>query len=238
MKNLKTGFVGAILIVCAVLLFLQHQAQEKLRAQNEALAQQLAQLQTDNQNLSDRLAAAGDSKSLSDEQLNELLKLRGEVGMLRQQTNELGKLRAAHIDPVQNFQPSEENVSAKEQEKQTAIAKMNDADSYTLGIIMYAHDNQGQIPTNFDQIASYLTNAPSVPTGTNSFELVYHGSLDGLTDPKSVILIQESQEMQTSNGRWIKTYGFADGHSEVQSQPDDSFDAFEQQHTISPPPNQ
>jgi RNA polymerase sigma factor (sigma-70 family) len=236
--KLKLGISALVVAGATTAFVIQHQAQEKLRAENGALTQQIAQLQTDNQSLSNRLAVAGDSKSLSDEQLNELLKLRGEVGMLRQQTNELGKLRASHVNPMQNLQTSGKNASIQEQEKRVAIAKMNDADSYTLGIIMYAHDNQGQIPTNFDQIASYLTNAPSVPTGTNSFDLVYHGSLDGLTGPKSVILIQESQAMQTSSGRWVKTYGFADGHSEVQSQPDDNFDAFEQQHTISPPPNQ
>ena len=48
------------------------------------LTQQLTQLQTDNENLSNRLAAAGNSKPLSDEQMNELLKLRGEVGQLKQ----------------------------------------------------------------------------------------------------------------------------------------------------------
>jgi predicted nuclease with TOPRIM domain len=93
MKNVLLGFAAAIVIVCAAFLFLQHQAQEKLRAENESLAQQFAQLQTDNESLSNRLATVGDSKSLTDEQFNELLKLRGEVGKLRQQTNELGKLR-------------------------------------------------------------------------------------------------------------------------------------------------
>ncbi len=180
---------------------------------------------------------SGDSKKLSDEQFNELLRLRGAVGMLRQQTNQLGKLLASKANQVQYLQPSEENISAQEHEKRVAIAKMNDADSFTLGIIMYAHDNQGQIATNIDQIAPYLTNSTSIPTGTNSFELVYHGSLDGLTDPKSVILIQESLAMQTSSGRWVKTYGFADGHSEVRGEPFDNFDAFEQQHSVPPPKN-
>jgi cell division protein FtsL len=69
----------------------QQQTQNKLRADNESLTQQLAQLQNDNQSLSNSLAAAGDSKSLSDEQLNELLKLRGEVALLRQQKNVLPK---------------------------------------------------------------------------------------------------------------------------------------------------
>ena len=236
-SHIKLAMSALVIAGVTTGLVVQHRAQDKLRAENGSLLQQIAQLQTDNESLSNRLVMSGDSKKLSDEQFNELLRLRGTVGMLRQQTNQLGKLLASKANQVPYLQPSEENVSAQEREKRVAIAKMNDADSLTLGIIMYAHDNQGQIATNIDQIAPYLTNSTSIPTGTNSFELVYRGSLDELTDPKSVILIQESQAMQTPSGRWVKTYGFADGHSEVHGEPFDNFDTFEQQHSVPPPKN-
>ncbi len=236
-SHIKLAMSALVIATATTAVMVQYHAQEKLHIKNESLLQQIAQLQTDNESLSNHLVTSGDSKKLSDEQFNELLRLRGAVGMLRQQTNQLGKLLASKDNQVQYLQPSEENVSAQEHEKRVAIAKMNDADSFTLGIIMYAHDNQGQIATNIDQIAPYLTNSTSIPTGTNSFELVYHGSLDGLTDPKSVILIQESLAMQTSTGRWVKTYGFADGHSEVRGEPFDNFDTFEQQHSVPPPKN-
>jgi RNA polymerase sigma factor (sigma-70 family) len=93
MTKLKLAFSGIIVAGVATAFVIQHQTREKLRAENGALTQQIAQLQTDNENLSNHLATIGDSKKLSDEQFNELLKLRGEVGLLRQQTNELGKLR-------------------------------------------------------------------------------------------------------------------------------------------------
>jgi hypothetical protein len=105
MKNLKTGFAIAIIIACAVLLFLQKQAQEKVGAENELLRQQIAQLKTDDENLSNRLAAIGDCKSLADEQMDELLRLRGEVGVLRRQTSELGDL------PQENARLKEANLS-------------------------------------------------------------------------------------------------------------------------------
>jgi RNA polymerase sigma factor (sigma-70 family) len=200
----KALITAALVATVGTGIFEAHQAAQ-LREQNKSLAQQIAQLQINNDGLLNRLTEASDSAKLSDKEINELLKLRSEVGLLRQQTNKFGKRLASKADQVKNLQTSEENVSIQEQEKRVAVAKMNDADNYTLGIIMYAHDNQGQIATNFEQIASYLTNSTSVPTGTNSFELVYHGSLDELTDPKSVILIQESQAMQTSSGRWVKT---------------------------------
>jgi RNA polymerase sigma factor (sigma-70 family) len=85
--KLKLAF-SAIIVAGAVAAFvIQNQVQEKLRAKNESLTQQLAQLQADNENLSNRPVLAASSKSLSDEQMNELLKLRGEVTRLRQQQN-------------------------------------------------------------------------------------------------------------------------------------------------------
>jgi RNA polymerase sigma factor (sigma-70 family) len=78
--------IGAIVVAAVATAFvLLNQAQKNLRAENELLRQQIAQLQTDNESLSNRLAVAANSKSLSDEQFSELLKLRGEVTRLRQQ---------------------------------------------------------------------------------------------------------------------------------------------------------
>jgi hypothetical protein len=49
-----------------------------------------------------------------------------------------------------------------------------------------------------------------------------------------VIVIREQQPF-SFNGRWAKTYGFADGHSEVHSEPSGNFDAWEAQHMIPTP---
>ncbi|MGA3144847.1 MAG: sigma-70 family RNA polymerase sigma factor [Verrucomicrobiota bacterium] len=65
-----------------------HQA-SRLRDENQSLRQQTAQLKSDNENLSNRVAQGNRSPSLSSERLRELLKLRGEVGALRRQQREL-----------------------------------------------------------------------------------------------------------------------------------------------------
>jgi hypothetical protein len=85
--KLKLAFSALIVAGAAMTFVIQHQAQENLRAESEMLRQQVAQLQTDNESLSNRLAAAADSKSLSAEQFNELLKLRGEVTRLQREQN-------------------------------------------------------------------------------------------------------------------------------------------------------
>ena len=127
MKNLKAGFVAAVLIALAVLFYLQHQVQEKLHAENVALAQLLAQMQTDNEILSNRLASAGDANSLSDKEHNELLKLRGEVGTLKNQLATATKIQAqaaVHVDPAN--QPAD----LLEQQKRMTGAKAGDAHIY------------------------------------------------------------------------------------------------------------
>ena len=89
MTNLKLGASALVVAGVAMALVIQHQTQNELRDENGVLQQQIAQLRTDNEELSNRLATAGDAKKLPVEQFNELLKLRGEVGVLRNQANDL-----------------------------------------------------------------------------------------------------------------------------------------------------
>jgi RNA polymerase sigma factor (sigma-70 family) len=96
MTKIKATVIGAIAVATvATPLVLRHQAQVQLRNQDQALRQragQLAEMQRKNEHLSNLLARANSSQ-LSKDQLSELMKLRGEVGLLRRQTNELGKSR-------------------------------------------------------------------------------------------------------------------------------------------------
>lgn len=93
--KLKLAF-SAIVVTAAVTAFIiQQQNQNKLRGENESLRQQMAQLQTNSENFSNQLANADDAKKLPDEQFNELLKLRGEIGVLRSQLDELAEKNRA-----------------------------------------------------------------------------------------------------------------------------------------------
>jgi beta-glucosidase-like glycosyl hydrolase len=236
MKNLIAGFAVALLIACAVLLFLQHQAQEKLLAKDELLRQQIAQLKTDNENLSTLAAQTKNSQSLPDEQFAELLKLRGEVGVLRRQTNELGKLREENqqLSAAQRAQQS--NVDAQEQERQTVLQKVSYAKQGVLAFIMFADDNQQQFPTNFAQASPYLMN--NISQVETNFDMVYQGSITNIANPSGAIIFKEKQAWQMLDGKWIKTYGFADGHAETHTEANNNFDDYEKQHMVMPPPNQ
>ena len=80
----------------AIWLGVGHRARLRLGEENTALRQQLEQmggLVAENARLSNLVAQAKSSQSLPDERLKELLRLRGEVGALRQQGKEIETLR-------------------------------------------------------------------------------------------------------------------------------------------------
>jgi len=238
--KLKLALGTLVIVGATTALVVQYQVQNRLRAENESWRRQVAQLQADNDALSNRLTTARDSNPVPDTHLRDYLRLRAEVGLLRQKTNELGKLiEKDHLRRATgDSQASDETTPAEEQERQISTAKMSDAKTLVLGEYLYTQDHKGQLATNVDQFASYLTNSDPKLTDTNNFELAYAGSINGLTNASSVIMIRESQAWQTLNGKWARAYGFMDGHAEIHVQESDDFDAFEQLHSISPPTDQ
>ena len=68
--QIKLGLSALVVAGAATALVLQHQTQTQLRDEGESLRQQIAQLQTDNESLSNRLAAVGEAK-LTDGRANE-----------------------------------------------------------------------------------------------------------------------------------------------------------------------
>jgi RNA polymerase sigma factor (sigma-70 family) len=232
--HIKLGLSALVVAVAATALVVQHQTQTRLRDENESLHKKIAQLQTDNESLSNRLAAVGDARTLTDEQLNELLKLRGEVGILKNQLATAAKNQAqttVHMD--QANQPDD----LLEQQKRMVRAKAGDAHIYVSAFMDYANSHNGQFSTNWDQIRDKYNNAPGL-TGTNDFEIVYQGPLNWNTlgtNLGSIILIREYLAWPTYDGKWGKVYGFADGLSEPIILSDGNFTAWEQQHVVSSP---
>ena len=232
-SKFKLGFGLLVVAGAAIALMIQHQAQGKLREENESLRQQLAQFQADTESLSNRLAA-GSSKRSPDEQLNELLKLRGKVGVLEQQVGQIGKLR----DEIQRLQTAQRSAQPPAagidaQEQQEAILNLNRARQGLLAFIMFADGNQQQFPTSFAQAAPFLKEGLA-PLEMN-FEIVYVGSITNITNAATTIVLRQRHPSQTRDGKWQKAYGFADGHAEIHVEPGGNFDEWESQRIIAPP---
>jgi hypothetical protein len=93
---ITSGVCVAALIGLAIWLAVEHQARLRLGEEHKALEQQLKQMAgliAENAQLSNVLARANGAQSLPDDESRELLRLRGEVGVLRQQSQELETVR-------------------------------------------------------------------------------------------------------------------------------------------------
>jgi hypothetical protein len=243
MTTLKLGVLGAIVVGGVVIpLAIQHRSLVKQREENQALRQQveqMANLEAENDRLSNLVVRA--QSATSDDQLRELLRLRGEVGMLRSQTNELERLRNENrrlqASPAKTGpNPEAQAVDSDSAQRERAIAKMNDAKLLVLGQLMYADDNTQQVARSLDQLEPYLHPMTPSLTATNQFELVFQGSFQDIRNPAQTIVLREKQGWQASDGSWHRAYGFADGHSELHRAADGDFETWEKQHMFSPPP--
>jgi len=240
MKNFLAGFGVAVLIACALIVFQQRQAQDKLRAEDESMRRQIAQLKADNEKLSNFAAQTKSSPSLPDDQFNELLKLRGEVDVLRRQTNELVQLREENRQMQKEFTDAFKSMPSPEQAlfNKRRIQTVNALKQLGLAMKVFAGDNNDQYATNFDQLTNELggiTNfGDNIPL--QSFEFVNVGLVnDSMPD---TIIFREQNPRQNLNGEWERAYGLSDGSVQTIKSADGNFDAYEQKHMVAPPPGQ
>jgi RNA polymerase sigma factor (sigma-70 family) len=233
--KLKLAFSALIVAGAATAIVIQNQAQEKLRAQNESLTQQLAQLQTDYENFSNQLATAGNSKKLPDDQFNELLKLRGEVGVLRQQASETQE-RA--IESNQKAKTAEEklaailSVQAKFTKQETET--VNNTKMLGLAERIYAGDNNGVYATNFDQMTNELGPLYANPN-LYDVDFVNVGRIKDVYP--QMIMFRQRIAQQAPDGTWHRIYGLVDGSVQTAISYDGNFDAWEKANTTPPPQN-
>lgn len=244
--KLKLGLSAILVAAAATALVVQLQTQNTLRDENQSLQRQIAQLQTDNANFSNQLANAGDSKKLSDDQFNELLKLRGEVGVLRRQVGELGKLREENQQlretkaKLQDSNQNMEMASASAKFHADEIQMVNTMKQLGLAERIYMGDNNNQYATNYDQMANELGGLYNSPLLTN-VDFVNVGIVQDRYP--QMILFRERQARQAPDEKtWHRIYGLADGSVQTATSTDGNFDAWEkfdydQKGTIfSPPP--
>ena len=108
MNKLKAALITVIIGAgVATPLMLQHQAQTRLRQENQVLREELKQqaaLAAENQRLSDLIArqAHDNTQGLPNSQLTELLRLRSEVGRLRDEARKFTRLKTAETQSPVN----------------------------------------------------------------------------------------------------------------------------------------
>jgi len=218
--------LGAIVVgSMAVTMVNEHRTESNLRGENQALRLQLASALADNKSLSDRVGQASTATPLPDDQLRELLRLRGEVGMLRQQTNLLGSLR----EEVRHLQENKETANDQSLEEAKfrgrRVSLVNAAKIMLTAVGTYRSNNNSVYPTDFAQLdlagAGFSRNIP-----LDTFELVNVGKVSNAS-PWAIIL-REKTPQQSPNGSWSRMYGLSDGSVQEAIPPDGNFETWEQ----------
>jgi hypothetical protein len=111
MIRVRHIILGGILLAGAAASWtIQHATRVELRERETARRQgatQLAVIAAENRALSNRIAQSNNADRLTGEQLRELLRLRGEVGLLRQTVGEIDRLRATNSQYLADLARSE-----------------------------------------------------------------------------------------------------------------------------------
>ncbi len=246
--------VGALAVAgAATTLVIQHHAEKALSDENELLREQVSQL-TSNVNMFSNKLADAETRSSSEEQTGDLLKLRAQVADLKRQMGEAARIISQNARQTSASVATNDPAAA---ENQRSIRGMRAAKDIAAAAMMgFAEHHQGQFPTNWNQVKSYfdeyerngLNPGELMPDTeadfnwvTNEYEFVYQGStkdLEASTNFSETIVVREKQPWQRpSDGKWIKTYGFADSHGQLMAEPPEGFAAWESQHMAQPPTN-
>ncbi len=241
MTTLQKTIIGAALTAAiGTGIFEAHQAAQ-LREQNQTLQQQQAaqeqtrqQLQQERDEAVNRLAAMNTGNAGSSNGNNELLKLRGEVGVLRNQVAEAGK-RAAAAET--NFK---EAVSAQAQFQAHQVAVQNATKQLGLVLRMFMNDHANQYPTNNLQFNKYLIG--KIRDGTLNGGAFDAGGVEFMTntmtgtEAHNALAFRERLARQSPDGTWQRIYGFTDGSVQTAISNDGNFDAWEKVNVDSAAP--
>ena len=235
--KLKLTAGALLLALTGTALVLQHRSLQEQNTENSALRQQIAQLTKDA-----RETAARDAEELARlrQPPPELLRLRGEVGQLRQQLASARRPGTAPGGQPAAAQPAPEDDGAIT--RVFGIRRMTEARLLVMGFHLFASNHHDQSPDSLETaLAQVKANRDFADQAevlsalqTEDFELMFSGSLLDIANPSSAIVLRERAGWQSPKGGWMRTYGFADGHSEVHRSDDGDFSAWEAQHQVQP----
>jgi len=227
MTKLQLGLGAIIVAGLAATLAIQHQNDRKVSGENQALRQQLAGLAADNESLSKRLVQIPAAPAMANDQFRELLRLRGEVGRLRQQTNLIGKLAEENRQIRANMETTKAQSVETSKFAEHRQHIINAAKEIGTAFRIYANDNNDQFPTNLTEIHNELAGQTNffgdVPL--TSFEMVNVGKASDRY-PQAVAA-REITARRSPLGGWERVYLKCDGSVDTAYAPDGNFDDWE-----------
>jgi hypothetical protein len=216
MTKLKLGILGLVMVAgIAILLVMQHQAQVKSSEQGKTLMEQnsrINQLEAENERLSTIVAQTKTAPTLTDDQANELLRLRGQVGVLRRETNELGRLRQENrkLAAQAGAQSETNQVSSEDQFTLRQIHAVDAMGALLSAVKNYSTNHNGQYPGKWDDLTAAGLGTSNLPgdLGLTDFELSKSGDVD--PDGKKVLIRLRVALQKPGGGSVVVTGGMND----------------------------
>ncbi len=218
MTTLQKTLIAAAFVAAVGAGIFEARQITQLRGRNQMLQQQQAQLAGQIQQLSQAGYDATNRLNLAEQELvrartnqGELLKLRGEIGLLRRQKPDdalkppdsrplKSETPAPALPAVRRFDNNQvvsDNQSDGYAKQLSDLAWMTntfagDGRNFQYALRRYAEDHNGQLPHQFSDLEPYKWTGerplagtylgPDTLAGTNYFEIVYHGSLNDLAN--------------------------------------------------------
>jgi len=260
----KSNFIVLVVISASALLsafMVQRRAEAVIRQNTVSLRQQQDEIDrtTDqHRHLFNLVAQPGQTAANNNHSADfsaELAQLQAKAAALRTQKNQLSnelwnsRISAGTRLLASNYTNRVDGIAASvEGGPRAESSKLNDARAFATAQLRYARMHQGIFPLSLDQVTSYLPrplDQNSEPwddapvSGTNDFEIVFQGTTNDLANipPRRIALIRERQAWLTPDGKWARTYGYADGRAETVTS-DDNFQSWDALHIVPPPATQ
>jgi RNA polymerase sigma factor (sigma-70 family) len=224
LASYKTGIIATgIAAALAVWLVAEHRSSGRLQEENAALRQQISQMAQPPPSMP--LPVTADSEEL--EKLRgehaELLRLRGEIGVLRDtMERKQAELATAKSENAQTV--------ASQKAQAIRIVTINTLRQIGLACRDYANSHGDVLPTNFGQVADQLAGLGSHSgVGTNSFEFIDYGQPLTTSAPDYFLVAREKVARQMPEGRWSRMYLMVDGSAQEAAPDNGNYDSWEKE---------
>lgn len=214
----KLKIVLGFLVIAGVVAFLifRGHVQVRVHENDEALLRQserIAQLVSENERLSNLVVSANSTStvSASSEPSRELLRLRAEVGLLRQQTNDLRALRQNNDTLSQAVAESQTNQLPAEDLYIVQQTHAVDATSALLQAIKkFATNHNGAYPGSLDNLIASGDFAATNLAGNLKFSDFIFGDAAGVDTRGKPVILRLKEPLAKPGGGAVMVVGGLD----------------------------
>ena len=226
--SLKFGTIAAAIIAgLAIWLSVERHSYNTLQDENALLRQRIDQLSETQPQTEVALSQEGEETKPRHHDDSELLKLRREVGALRNLVEKTkADLATAESDNAQMLAVSNALLKAAWGNTTSNLMLLK---YVGLAAHLFAAENGGSLPTNMSQISGDSTIQFPPGVGPEAFEFFDYGQPLATNMPGYYFLAREARATLYPSGQWKQVYLLADGSVQIGTSDDGNFDSWEQQ---------